>query len=900
MSYDNINRLSSAAFLQNSSGTSWDNGFIDFSVSGLSYDANGNPLALNQNGFAQSGKLPIDQLSYNYVNGNGNSNQLIYVNDGANVTNSTLGDFHFAGGPKTGSSVDYSYDADGNTTSDYNRAISAISYYSYPNLPQTITTPKGTITYTYDGMGNKIKKTVVENNVTIPSILVNNVIVTNVTTNITTTKTYINGFVYKSISYSNSSLAPLNATNTDVLQYLGTEEGRLRFKPAIGMVAMSFVHDYFERDHLGNVRVGITDEVQQDIYPAATGETTSQLVGGASNTAQNYEALYYSFSSSDFVTTSSLGSWYTNMVASSQIYNENGGGIPINNDPYSYPTSPSQQVFQVSGNTANNPSGHNFGLGITLKVMAGDNINILGVGFWHNSGNLPTGQYPVSAVLASLLGAFGGSAAVTSTVSHSALDGSAFNSSATGPTGSLVSPLLNNSSSQPGTQAPYAGINYIIFDDQFRPVVVGFLPVGTTTDVETNYNQSVSIPKNGYIYVYVSNQSAINVYFDNLQVVHTRGPLLEEAHYYPSGLLMAGISDRAWNKLPNYLHYQGKEIQNQEWSDGSGLEEYDFNARFYDQQLGRWNTQDPASQYSSPYLAMGNNWENNIDPNGKKANFWGSVGAWLSLGPAGYIGASLESGGHGHFDVSKWNSGWWKGAITGDLISGAALVGVIAVAPAIVGVSAGTLAESAAFSVAGGAAIGIAQNVGTTFIEEQMNPNLTSDQKFNKYFSATVTGAISGAFQSNAMQHFFDGTGVMNRWLNSTGWTVPGILQGTTSNAIGAILSTGVSDYLSYGANGGWRGINADVLTGALSAVIGQMGHQAAGDNFDDDYEKNHGSKFAEFTNSTSAMFQLLSSPSTYSNMNDSFFQSLGKSFLPNAIGGWASDFWFPDTYNTK
>jgi RHS repeat-associated protein len=894
LNYDNTNRLLSAPYLQNSSGTSWDNGFIDFSVSGLSYDANGNILTLNQNGFAQSGKLPIDQLSYNYVNGNGNSNQLNYVNDGANVANSTLGDFHFAGGPKTGSSVDYSYDADGNTTGDNNRAISTITYYSYPNLPQTITTAKGTITYTYDGLGSKIKKTVVENNVTIPSILVNNVIVTNITTNITTTTTYINGFVYKSVSYSNSSLSPLNTTNTDVLQYLGTEEGRLRFKPAIGAVAMSFVHDYFERDHLGNVRVSITDEVQQDIYPAATGETTSQLVGGASNTAQNYEALYYSFSPSDFVPTSSLGSWYTNMVASSQILNENGGGIPVNNDPYSYTSSPSQQVFQVGGNTANNPSGHNFGLGITLKVMAGDNINILGVGFWHNIGNLPGGQYPVSAVLASLLGSFGGSAAVTSTFSHSALDGSAFNSSATGPTGSLVSPLLNNTPIQSGTQAPYAGINYIIFDDQFRPVVVGFLPVGTTTDAETIYNQSVSIPKNGYIYVYVSNQSPINVYFDNLQVVQTRGPLLEEAHYYPSGLLMAGISDRAWNKLPNYFHYQGKEIQNQEWNDGSGLEEYDFDARFYDQQLGRWNTQDPAGQYSSSYLAMGNNWENNIDQNGKKANFWGSVGAWLSLGPAGYIGASIESG--GHFDAGNWNSGWWKGAITGDLISGAALVGAIAVAPAIVGVSASTLASSAAFSVAGGAAIGIAQNVGTTLVVDQMNPNLSQDQRFDKIFQASVTGAISGAFQSNALQHFFDGTGVMSGWLNFTGWKVPDILQGTTSNAIGAILSTGVSDYLSYGANGGWKGINADVLTGALSAVIGQIGHQGSTDNFDDKYQTEHASKVALNVNMASAMLQLLSLPSTYK--DDSFYQGLGKSFLPNTLGGWASDYWFPDDYN--
>jgi hypothetical protein len=160
---------------------------------------------------------------------------------------------------------------------------------------------------------------------------------------------------------------------------------------------------------------------------------------------------------------------------------------------------------------------------------------------------LPTGSFPVSAALTSLLGAFGGSSAVTSTLSHSALDGSAFNTSATGPTGALLSPMLNSSSSQSGPQAPYAGINYIIFDDQFRPqgTVVGFDPVSTTSDNIKNHNLPVTIPKNGYIFVYVSNQSNINVYFDNLQVVQTHGPILEETHYYPVGLAMAGISVRA-------------------------------------------------------------------------------------------------------------------------------------------------------------------------------------------------------------------------------------------------------------------------------------------------------------------------------------------------------------------
>ncbi|SEA59015.1 RHS repeat-associated core domain-containing protein [Chitinophaga terrae (ex Kim and Jung 2007)] len=362
---------------------------------------------------------------------------------------------------------------------------------------------------------------------------------------------YIGGMVYKN----------------DSLELVSHEKGRIRTIFQAGK-PVGYAYDYFVKDHLGNTRLVLTEQSDFRMYAA-----TMEPAKAATETAL--------FSNID----------------------ETRAPVPVG-----YPQDGSTDENKAVAKLSTGGSGKKIGPSLVLRVMAGDTIQVGGKAFFKSNGPAKKpGNDMAENMLADLSQAFLGSSKQSS--DHGAADLAAETPFNANFYNNDLRQLKERENSNQDPLRPQAYLNYILFDDQFKLVEEssGVKQVKNEPDqLQTLSSDQMVVKKSGFLYVYTSNESAQDVFFDNVVVTQATGPVLEETHYYPFGLTMAGISSNAL-KGTQYSKNR-KEFNGIEHTTDLDMNQYDAFYRTLDPQLGRWWQIDPKPDFrNSPYSAMNNN-----------------------------------------------------------------------------------------------------------------------------------------------------------------------------------------------------------------------------------------------------------------------------------------------------
>ncbi|NEM97416.1 RHS repeat-associated core domain-containing protein [Pontibacter sp. BT327] len=248
--------------------------------------------------------------------------------------------------------------------------------------------------------------------------------------------------------------------------------------------------------------------------------------------------------------------------------------------------------------------------GLLLKVMPGDKVTAR---VHAKYVDLRRSSLDASVLMAALLGTASGYTVMPDGTGATLIKNSA---------GTTLATL---GGSQSGG-APTASLSYYVLDEKKVPVpgAMGYASVTTAAAVTDQASLlaphqvlEVSVPamaKAGYVLIELAHEAPENVdiYFDDLSVEHQQGIMVQENHYDPWGLNLAGLEQQ---QTPDHLfQYNGKEKQTE-----LGLNWMDYGARMYDAQLGRWHVVDPLADQMrrhSPYNYAFDNPIRFIDPDG--------------------------------------------------------------------------------------------------------------------------------------------------------------------------------------------------------------------------------------------------------------------------------------------
>lgn len=361
----------------------------------------------------------------------------------------------------------------------------------------------------------------------------------------------------------------------NVAQYMSTPVGRTNLKLA------NLQEEFLIKDRLGNIRAVIADVPPDVIIGPGGMEMRSYSAGYESAEAATEEQFFDKVSELSEVKPASTG------------------------------------ISDVKAALLQG-SQHPVGTSILLKVMAGDKIAVNAENFYEQLQAQPEDVVSGEQVITQILNTMAGGAAATT-----GSEGAGANMLNAGADPGLQSAYEALQATETDSTRPRSYLNYLFFDEHMKLVAEHsrLWQADGAADWKTiGTEEALEIPQNGYIAVYLSNQGAEQVYFDNLAVTVIPGALLDEKHYYPYGLPIKGWGSTASGSLPNRQRYQGNEYREE-----AGLNWMDFHNRQYDPQLGRFLSLDELAdaggqQVLSPYHAMGCNPALMVDPFGLQSS----------------------------------------------------------------------------------------------------------------------------------------------------------------------------------------------------------------------------------------------------------------------------------------
>jgi len=284
------------------------------------------------------------------------------------------------------------------------------------------------------------------------------------------------------------------------------------------------------------------------------------------------------------------------------------------------------------------------------------------------------------------------------------------------------------------TNAPKAHLNVLFFNDALElipggstSVQVPEYPMGANDWVVLNPNMTSTAccvsDGPGYVIIYVDNQSiGKKVWFDNITVEHYTSEVLDENHYYPFGLTLS-IAESAQGSVAKNPHkYNSKELEK-----AFALETYDYGARLYSSQTGRWfGIDEEAESYieQSPYNYVGNNPIRRADIDGRD---------WLDK-VKGFTAAVIDNatgidlrGSFSYTDAKDYNTGQDAGdvaSLLGGIAEGYAGTSMTASSVGVAVTTGGTAAIVAVPT----AAVGIALTAHGTMVTANSTANFASQK----------------------------------------------------------------------------------------------------------------------------------------------------------------------------